>query len=311
MIRRPMKGAALNEQMMQLITLPYPFMVFPKIDGFRCILDKHPMTSRLSRFPNEHFHSSLQNVLPVGSTLDSEVVVGEKRGSGVLQRTSSGVTSERGKPDFHLWVFDHVPTNLHMPFISRYEEAKKIIEALDHPRIHALKFRWAHDRDELEQLIDRALRLGYEGVILRHPDAPYKEGKATISQGWMLKIKPFETAEGRITGWYEEQQNTNEAKREVTGKLKRSSAKAGKVAKGTLGGLILRDVRTNVEVRVGGGYSADQRKMLWALIQRDPNLLLGKLVRYKKQAVGEKDKPRHPNFVEFVDFRPEWDMTDD
>jgi DNA ligase-1 len=122
----------------------------------------------------------------------------------------------------------------------------------------------------------------------------------------MLKVKPFEDAEGRVTGWYEEQENTNEAKREITGKLKRSSAKAGKVNKGTLGGLILADVKSGVEVRVGGGFTKEQRAELWKIRE----LLLGKLVKYKKQQMGEKDKPRHPNFVEFLDFRPDWDMTD-
>jgi hypothetical protein len=126
----------------------------------------------------------------------------------------------------------------------------------------------------------------------------------------MLKVKPFEDAEGRITGWFEEMENTNEAKREVTGKLKRSSAKSGKVAKGTLGGFILRDLRTDVEVRVGGGFTRAQRIHLWKMIRAGHDFR-GTLVRYKKQKVGEKDKPRHPNFVEFVDFRPEWDMTDD
>jgi hypothetical protein len=76
----------------------------------------------------------------------------------------------------------------------------------------------------------------------------------------MLKYKPFIDAEGRVKGWYEEQENTNEAKREATGKLKRSSAKEGKKPKGTLGGLILEDCTTKVEVRVGGGFTADQRR---------------------------------------------------
>ena len=103
-------------------------------------------------------------------------------------------------------------------------------------------------------------------------------------------------------------ENTNEAKREATGKLKRSSAKSGKKAKGSLGGFILDDIKDGTEVRVGGGFTKIQRQKLWELIQRDPKALLGKLVRYKSQAVGAKEKPRHPNFKEFVDFRPEWDL---
>lgn len=119
----------------------------------------------------------------------------------------------------------------------------------------------------------------------------------------MLKVKPFEDAEGRVIGWYEEQENTNEAKREVTGKLKRSSAKSGKVNKGTLGGFILEDVKSGVEVRVGGGFTKQQRIEYWKIKET----LKGMLVKYKKQKMGEKDKPRHPVFTNFVDFRPEWD----
>lgn len=302
MIRRPMKGEALES----LSQSQFPIMVFPKIDGFRCVLDRHPLTSRLSPFPNRHFHSDLQNVLPVGCTLDSEAVVGFKRGPGVLQRTSSGLTSQDGKPDYRLWVFDHIPTNLNMPFHARYDDAARIVAELNHPRVKLLRFRWAHNVEELTEILDHLLDLGYEGGIGRDPTAPYKEGKATIRQGFMWKVKPFDTCEGRVIGWYEEEKNTNEAKREITGKLKRSSARSGKVAKGRLGGLILRDVKTSVEVRVGGGFDAAHRDGLWPIRET----LMGKLVRYKKQAVGEKDKPRHPNFVEFVDFRPEWDYTD-
>jgi DNA ligase-1 len=301
MIKRPMKGAAVDD----LSQVRFPIMASPKIDGFRCILEKHPLTSRLSPFPNVHFHESLTRVLELGAMLDGEVVVGDRKGKGVLQRTSSGLTSQSGKPDFRLWVFDCPMPNAN--FEARHREAELIVKKLGHPRIEFLRHRWIYDETRLREYLDNCLERGFEGIITRDPAGPYKEGKSTLREQFMLKVKPFEDAEGRITGWYEQMENTNEAKREATGKLKRSSAKAGKLAKGTLGGLILRDVRTDVEVRVGGGYSDRQRNLLWA--NRDN--LLGKLVRYKKQTVGEKDKPRHPNFVEFVDFRPDWDMSDD
>ena len=65
-------------------------------------------------------------------------------------------------------------------------------------------------------------------------------------------------------------------------------------------------LRSAVEVRVGGGFTKEQRIELWKIKEQ----LSGKLVKYKKQKMGEKDKPRHPNFVEFLDFRPEWDFTE-
>lgn len=303
MIKRPMKGVALDD----LSQVQLPCYASAKIDGFRCVLGKQPLTSRLGPYRNPFLNRELGGLLPE-PLLDGELVVGSKNAKGVLQRTSSGLTNSRGEPDFTLWVFD--TPQVGYGFTDRLRLAKQIVEDLDHPRIRLLKHRLFEDRDSLAKFLDRCLERGYEGIITRSLHGPYKEGKSTLREQWMLKYKPFEDAEGRIKGWFEEMENTNEAKREVTGKLKRSSAKEGKKPKGTLGGFILEDCTTKVEVRVGGGFTARQRAELWKLIQQDPRALKGKLVRYKKQKVGEKDKPRHPNFVDFVHFRPEWDYTD-
>ena len=303
-IRRPMKGEAIES----LEQVQFPKWASVKIDGFRCVLHDHPLTSRFSRFPNEYFHNQLKGILPPGYALDSEAVVGRNWGAGVLSRTSSGLTTRTGEPKFKLWVFDRPDLIGQLGWYDRYTEARKLIEQLDHPRIRLLKHYLIRDVQDAQEFLDESLDREYEGVMFRDEDGPYKEGKSTIKQGWLLKCKPFDTAEGRIKGWFEEMKNGNAATRELTGKLKRSSAKAGKKAKGSLGGFILDDLEDRVEVRVGGGFTKDQREQLWRMIQGgwDPT---GILVRYKKQRMGEKDKPRHPNFVEFVDFRPEWDMS--
>lgn len=298
MIKRPIKGVAVDD----LSQIRLPCIVFPKIDGFRCVLGQQPLTSRLGPFPNAHFNRELTGLLPAGATLDSEVVVGSRRGKGVLGRTSSGLTTVSGEPDFRLWCFDS-PTAQGL-YDERLEQTAELLAKIGHRRIRLLRGQWIEDLSSLEAMLEKCLRFEYEGIITRGCKGIYKQGKSTLREQFMLKVKPFEDAEGRVIGWYEEMENTNEAKREVTGKLKRSSAKAGKVAKGRLGGLILKDVSTGVEVRVGGGFTKRQRIELWEIKEA----LRGKLVRYKKQKMGEKDKPRHPNFVEFMDFRPEWDF---
>lgn len=308
MIKRPMKGVALEED--QFDRLNFPLYASPKIDGFRCVLGEHPLTSRLSRFPNEFFDRNLTGILPSNTILDGEVVVGKRRGKGVLGRTSSGLTTRTGEPDFTLWVFDRPGLPDRPGWYDRYLCAHDLIGSVGHERIRLLRHTLILDLDQLLQYIDARLNRGYEGVMVRSVDGPYKEGKSTLREQYMLKIKPFDTAEGRIKGWFEEQENTNEAKREVTGKLKRSSAKSGKVPKGSLGGFILDDITDGSEVRVGGGFTKRQREELWRMILQGWNPT-GLLTRYKKQRVGQKDKARHPGFVDFVDFRPEWDMDDD
>jgi len=302
-MKRPMKGVAVED----LSKLIFPIYAAPKIDGFRCVLSHRPLTSRLSPFPNTYFDRELTGLFKE-PLLDAEVVVGSRRGKGVLQRTSSGLTSTDGEPDFTLWCFDTPQLGYNKR--DRLQLTKQIIDDIGHPRVRFLRHRLIEDMDSLQYYLDKKLEQEYEGIIVYGPNGTYKFGKSTLREHYMLKIKPFETAEGRIKGWFEEMENTNEAKREVTGKLKRSSAKSGKKAKGTLGGFILDDIKDGVEVRVGGGFTKAQRIGLWRLIQEDPNALLGKLVRYKKQKMGQKDKPRHPGFVDFVDFRPEWDFTE-
>lgn len=297
MIKRPMKG----DQLEDLSRLTFPVLASRKIDGFRCVLTDIPLTSRLSRFPNEHFHRSLSNITSRDKPLDTEAVVGRRRGAGVLSRTSSGLTGRAGEPDFTCWVFDQPGPG---GFAERLDRARRLVRDIGHPQVRFLKHRLIERLDDLEEFIDNSLELEYEGIMVRSLNGPYKEGKSTIREGYLLKIKPFVDGEGRVTGWFEEQENTNEAKREATGKLKRSSKKEGKVGKGTLGGFTLQDLQTGVEVRVGGGFTKLQRERLWGIREQ----LLGKLVKYRKQKMGEKDKPRHPNFVEFVDFRPEWDL---
>lgn len=304
-MKRPMKGVAVEE--VDFDRILFPIYGAPKIDGFRCVLSDRPLTSRLSPFPNIHFDRTLRGLLRE-PLLDSEVVVGKRSGKGVLGRTSSGLTSKTGEPDFTLWCFDTPQVGYNKR--DRLQLTKQIVDHLGHPRIRFLKHTLIEDRAHLDEFLEHHLDLMFEGIMLYSPQGHYKFGKGTLREQVMLKVKPFDTAEGRIKGWFEEMENTNEAKREVTGKLKRSSAKSGKKTKGTLGGFILSDVQSGIEVRVGGGFTKDQRLHLWRLIQEDPNALLGKLVRYKKQRMGEKDKPRHPNFVDFVDFRPEWDFTE-
>jgi DNA ligase-1 len=300
-----MKGVALDE----LSQVQLPCYASPKIDGFRCLVGRQPLTSRLEPFRNPFVRSELSKLFDEDHPLlDGEIVVGPKRGQGVLQRTSSGVTNGAGEPDFTLWVFD--TPQLGYGFRDRLALAEQIVTDLGHHRIRFLRHKLLSDPDELARYAERCLERGYEGIITRSIHGPYKEGKSTLREQFMLKYKPFIDAEGRIKGWFEEQENTNEAKRDATGKQKRSSSKEGKKPKGTLGGFILEDCTTKVEVRVGGGFTARQRAELWKLIQRDPKALKNKLVRYKKQKVGEKDKPRHPNFVDFVDFRPEWDFAE-
>lgn len=104
----------------------------------------------------------------------------------------------------------------------------------------------------------------------------------------MLKLKRFEDSEAEVLGIEEEMHNANTAETNELGRTKRSTAKAGLVGKGTMGALIVRDVKTGVEFNIGSGFTAHDRTEAWKP---------GELVKYKFFPVGVKDKPRHPVFL--------------
>ena len=297
MIKQVMKGDAIED----LSQLQFPVWGMPKLDGFRCWLDRRPLTTRLMPFRNPTFDKALTKRLPKGVCLDSEVVVGKRRGPGVLSRTSSGVTKGSLDPDWRLWVFDCVENGqLSNPYHDRYNAASRWVKSLGDPRIRLIKAKLIKNVKQARKYVDRCLKRGFEGAMFRKADAPYKEGRSTVRQGMMVKYKPFTDAEGEVIGYFEEEKNNNEAVRQGNGKLKRSSARVGKEEKGTLGGLILKDLKSGIEVRIDGGFTKDQRD-LWKIRRR----LIGQVVTYKKQLMGEKDKPRSP---QFKCFRPGWDF---
>ena len=156
---------------------------------------------------------------------------------------------------------------------------------------------------ELQAYEERCLSEGYEGVMIRTPNSPYKCGRSTENEGFLLKIKRFEDAEAVVLDCYEGLTNQNAAEKDAFGRTKRSTAQAGMVGRGELGGFVVRVLDSGVEFRLGynqvlGGVD---RVTLWQ--QREA--LVGKLIKFKHQPSGAKEAPRFPKFI---GFREVWDL---
>jgi len=146
-----------------------------------------------------------------------------------------------------------------------------------------------------------ALAAGYEGVMLRSLDGPYKQGRATLNQGWLMKLKRYVDAEARIVSCYEEMENQNTEFTNELGRTARSSAKDGKVGKGQLGGFDVIGINgayKGVEFRVSSSsIDHEERKLLWASRHALTDLFL----TYKYFPIGSDLKPRAPVFKAFRD----------
>ncbi len=138
--------------------------------------------------------------------------------------------------------------------------------------------------------------------MLRGPAGPYKQGRSSERQGWLLKLKQFEDAEAVVVGYEEEYENTNTATKNALGRTERSTAKAGMVGKRTLGKFEVMGIGgtyDKVEFSVGGGFTAAMRQHLWT----DRELCLGKILKFKYFASGSKERPRFPVFLGWRDKR--------
>src|SRR5690606_23922036 len=125
-----------------------------------------------------------------------------------FNKISSAIMSDGGEPDFRFCVFDYVSTSLTEPYKQRMAR----LEALDLPDFcEKVLPAVINSKEELIDFEKKCLEAGYEGIMVRSPDSPYKCGRATLKQGWLLKVKRFKDSEATIIGFEEQMENTNEA----------------------------------------------------------------------------------------------------
>ena len=270
-----------------LTKLVFPLLASAKLDGVRAIVRDGVVYSRSNKpIPNKAVQAKFKSF----ESLDGELIYGDPTSKSCYRDTVSIVMSHDKSGDgISLFVFDHVsrPT---LPYIQR---CKSFADLSQFPQLVL------HDQVICKTLEDvlayeaKCLEDGHEGLILRSPDAPYKMGRSTVNEGYLLKLKRFSDFEATVIGFEERMENTNEKTTNELGRSKRSSHQAGKVGRGDLGALVCR-TNEGIEFNVGTGFDDATRQNLWALRNTD---LVGRIAKIKSFDIGVKDKPRHPVFL--------------
>lgn len=275
-----------------LNNLRFPLLASTKLDGVRAVVRDGVVYSRSNKpIPNQH----VQRLFGEYEHFDGELIVGEPTSKSVYRDTVSGVMRIDGEPAVSFYVFDHVKHPA-----SSYTIRSMLIEfefdchdiIVRHGQVQI------NNLDELLFHEQAALVAGYEGLILRDPNAPYKMGRSTVREGYLLKLKRFQDAEAEVIGFEERMHNGNIATTNELGRTSRSSHKAGKTGRGDLGALLLRNSE-GVEFACGTGFSDAERSEIWANKHR----YLGNLAKYKFFPIGVKEAPRHPVFLGWRDKR--------
>jgi len=292
-INRPMLAVAIKDTS----SLKYPVYCTPKIDGIRCLkVNGNVVTRNLKPFPNNFIRNKLTALCPDG--FDGEIVVPGK----TFNEIQSLVMTQEGEPDFMYCVFDYVSSTLKEPYKSRMLnlniwELQNYKRIKDEVNIQFLFPEHCGSEDELMLIEQRYLKQGYEGAMIRDPIGPYKLGRSTLREGYLLKLKRFGDSEATILDFEEKMLNQNSKEVSELGLSKRSTHLEGMTPADTLGSLLVKDLYSNQIFYIGSGLNDDLRKEIW----HNRDNYKGKTITYKFQSIGMKEGglPRFPIFKSF------------
>jgi len=277
----------------------FPVMASPKLDGIRCIgTDNGPRSRTLKPIPNKYVRRMLSQALYSG--LDGELIVGPWTANDAMQRTTSGVMSVEGEPQFQWAVFD-MWDRPNQPFVDRYHDLLERVQQDAWKWLYPVQQDWIDTPEELVYLEEGYLDMGYEGVILRYPNSKYKYGRSTVKEQYLMKRKPLADAEGIVIGYSFLEHNDNEATKDAVGKTVRSNQQANQIVDydrvGSIEVVVATGPFKGAHVSIGTGFTDEMRQHLVRVAEK--NLLIESVVTFTYQASGSKDAPRFPSFKGF------------
>lgn len=281
---KPMLAATVTDR----AKLKFPLLASPKLDGIRCcIVDGKVLSRSLKPIRNTYINQLLKGY----PALDGELIVGSASQGDVLNRTTRGVMTQSGEPNFRFHAFDTFH-DLCLPFSARLAAIPEL------PFVKPVPHTYVHNLNELTRFESEQLDLGFEGVMLRHPLALYKFGRATPGEGSLWKLKQFTDGELHVTGVREGQENINKPTIDALGRTVRSKHQDGMIPNEQVGTILGTDVLTGQHLEISPGRMTQaQRKYYW--IAQDK--IIGKIIKYKSFAYGSIDAPRFATFQAFRD----------
>lgn len=238
----------------------YPCMSTVKLDGVRAIYRDGIFYTRNGKVL--HGLEALAGRLSGAPVLDGELVC-----PGMDFQTSSGsLRSFAETPNAQFHIID-VPEHPSKEFLRRLISIRDLLD-------HAIKVTdWniTYSAREIEQHYQSCLEAGYEGVVVKPMEYEYVDKR---SFDWM-KLKAINTVDARIVDIFE-----------GTGKYSSSA-----------GGVIIQMPDSEVLVRVGSGFSDEQRDHIYA----DPDMFIGRMIEVKYHEVTPDGSLRHPRFYRWRD----------
>jgi DNA ligase-1 len=253
-----------------------PYIVQPKYDGVRCRAVPSSLNAGdyllLSSeenviFSAPHILAELKR-LRLNAELDGELYCHGKSFEEIYSITSRTVNLHPNYLDIKLVIFDIVNREPQMKRTLIIENLKRLS-----PFIQVAPFWLCESLADIIKVYDILIKDSYEGIIVRHFEAPYEIKRST----WVMKFKPKKQDTYKIVTAVEEVS--------IEGNLKN-----------TLGALVCESGDGNL-FNVGTGFTDEQRQQLWDI----RGILPGMYAKVKYQHITSgREVPRFPVFVEIT-----------
>lgn len=300
---KPFKPLLAPNESVDLSTLNYPLLASTKLDGIRCIFKNGEILSRsLKQIQNKQLRERFEPIrkysLDKGLILDGEIYAHGMSFQEITHYVMTQDLEDEVLPEsLKFYCFDSlVVETVFEPFEKRYERAwmiskqyTNIMEIVRHIPVESEK--------RIEDVFICVLKDGYEGLILRDPNASYKYGRGTIKEGIIYKVKPFVTFDAQITGVVQStevregaEKKTNELGRSVTSKKKDDRVLIEKASAFNV-------LYEGKELKVVLAMTDEEKEEVWL----NKESYIGRMIEYKGMLVGSKDVPRHPVMIRFRD----------
>lgn len=268
--------------------LKYPVGCTLKKDGIRALRLNSTLLSRTFKpIPNA---SIRQRSLKLIGGMDMELWNPDL----VYDEIESIVMSQKHErsDEIHFHILDHITEHGYLARIAPvYEHFTFQSGAAD---VHVELPVICKNAEQLMEIFLKSEEMMGEGVCFRTLMSPYKQGRSTLKEQYLVKLCRFVREEVVIIELSEQVENTNKSNRNAVGSMDRSSNLANLVPKDTLGALVCKRANGQI-IRVGTGFDDILRKKIWT----EPEQYVGKTITIKYKPHGMKDLPRSPVFVGF------------
>jgi DNA ligase-1 len=278
--------------------IKYPCLYSNKLDGIRCIFKDGKMLARsLKPITSDTLQDRFQNLKDL--TADGNLILDGELYSHGMPFTEISHFVRKSDADVPKSVrfncFDIISND---NYDTEYCDRRILFDIIsDEDNVVILKQKELNNEEELDKAFEKVLKDGYEGLILRSANGPYKCGRSTANEGYLLKIKPFLSFDAKIIDVIERMENLNESQKNELGRSFKRNTKEDK--KGTGIAAVFKVMYKGVEGGVTITGDEDFRKEIWD----NRESYIDRMIEYKAMVVGMKDFPRHANFMRFREDR--------